>query len=794
MLNKKSKKSKREQNYFKQQKSNIMNTTKKITQLFFILALISGGLWNLNSCKDDNSDILEKIDQVDKSLSDKIEALSKTMGDITKALQGLTTKVDGLATKEDVAAVKDVVDKLTTALSGVASTVSGLKDAVSADVKAQLATQLTAIKTAMDALQTALEQKIATATAGTTKGDYQALLDQLKALKAELDAVKADLEGADGIIEKLKALQKALTGTGGIKEQLTTLKTTVDGLVTSLAALSKESAKQKDLQAIKTLVEQIIETLKTLATKADTPTKKEIQDMEARLKKALDDFEKAQTETEKEHYDEIMKTLKAQNTYVIDDAVFADFLRADDGINKAFIFTNEDLDNKALLKAEGLTREEAKRYINKVHRDVISRKSLDISAYSNKANIRYLRAIKIFTALETLNAKGLTSLQELKFSNANYQLTDLNVSGDTALDDNSDLLVDKCTALKKLDASKTNIKGLNLSANSALEDLNLNGCSNLQSLDASNNNVLAVIDVIGCSSMTTLNVNKTVLTTLDISGDTFEKLQTVKASNCSRLTTLKANRPDLYHGSIVSLNVSDDYSLTTLTANYNGSLNSLKLTNDKALVTLEANFADLSTGLTLTDLGSNNKLTTLKVSNTSLSTLDISANHNLVTCIAHRDEKPGKGLIGSIVLPGGTSFHTSSKELLETLDVSNNKLTFINLTNLAKLKQLNASYNLITGDTPLKDKELSTLIAAAHGLDTHINKDLVRLNVSGNVGLLSLRLYNNGNLNFLNIKSTKVATDSANKLDLSMLEHFKTSGDGSGTLLEDNKQLEIDYN
>lgn len=571
MINQKNKTRKRKRNYFKQQKLSIMNTTKKTIQLFFILALMSGGLWNLNSCKDDNSDILEKIDQVDKSLSDKIDKLSGDLKSITESLKNLTDKVGGLATKEDVAAVKGIVDKLTTSLTAVSTTVSGLKDAISDDVKAQLATQLTAIKTAMDALQTALEQKIATATAGTTKGDYQALLDQLKALKAGLDKVKADLDGA--------------------------------------------------------------------------------------------------TKTEKEHYDEIMKTLKAQNTYVIDDAVFADFLRADDGINKAFIFTNTDLNDSALLKAEGLTREEAKRYINKVHRDVISRKSLDISAYSNKANIKSLIAIKIFTALETLNAKGLTGLKELKFSNANYQLTDLNVSGDTALDDNSNLLVDKCTALKKLDASKTNIKGLNLSANSALEDLNLNGCSNLQSLDASNNHVLASLDVLGCSSLVTLDVSKTLLASLDISGSTFSKLKTVTAKSCSKLTTLSANRPNTSSGSIVTLDASIDYALITLTANNNSKFETLTLDNDSALKTLEADFASFSSGLpTLAKLGANNALETLKVSNTNLPKLDVNKNHNLVTCIANGGGKSGGGLILSMVLPGGTDFHSGSKELLEKLD------------------------------------------------------------------------------------------------------------------------------
>ena len=165
MVNQNNIKNKRKRNYVKQQKLNIMNTTKKTIQLFLVLAMMTGGLWNLNSCKDDNSDILEKIEKVDNNIA----ALSKTMGEITKSLQELTGKVDGLATKEDVEAVKGVVDGLATTLAEVSKTVGTLKEDISEDVKKQFGKQLGDIQTAMGELQTALEAKIASSDSETKK-------------------------------------------------------------------------------------------------------------------------------------------------------------------------------------------------------------------------------------------------------------------------------------------------------------------------------------------------------------------------------------------------------------------------------------------------------------------------------------------------------------------------------------------------------------------------------------------------------------------------------------------------
>lgn len=236
--------------------------------------------------------------------------------------------------------------------------------------------------------------------------------------------------------------------------------------------------------------------------------------------------------------------------------------------------------------------------------------------------ISSLQGIEFFTALKSLNCSF-------------NQLMLLDVSKNTALEE---LYCGQNSKLTTLDVSK-NKKLMRLDTYGApLTSLNVSGCTALQSLDCYWGQ-LTSLDVSECPALTSLNCNGNLLTSLDVSKNT-----ALKSLYC-------------YWNQLTSLDVSGCTKLQYLECNGN-QLTALDMSGCKALQDLVCS----ENQLTSLNIANNTNLQQLHCSDNKLNTLSLPVNSFMIFSFScYQNQIKGKAM----------------DALIESLPISNNRTFYI---------------------------------------------------------------------------------------------------------------------
>ena len=237
------------------------------------------------------------------------------------------------------------------------------------------------------------------------------------------------------------------------------------------------------------------------------------------------------------------------------------------------------------------------------------------------------------SAVNSLNVTDCTSLKTLDVSDTTISsldvstcimLTDLNVSGCTNI---SELDVSACTSLVNLNTSGTAIVVIDITNCTSLALLDASDCTNLDTLTTGNVSALTDLNLSGCTSLTSLDIStSTELVNLNVSGSAIEMLdasysgniETIDASSCTSMTTFCV-APET-NDKLTSINVSGCTAMTDF-----------QLDNSTAIENL--NLSGL-TSLTSVYLYQTTGIKTIDVSNTMVSSLDLSACADLSSVVA----------------------------------------------------------------------------------------------------------------------------------------------------------------
>ncbi|MCV2485799.1 T9SS type A sorting domain-containing protein [Flavobacterium sp. SH_e] len=376
-----------------------------------------------------------------------------------------------------------------------------------------------------------------------------------------------------------------------------------------------------------------------------------------------------------------------------------------------------------------------------------------------KSNISDLTGIQDFVSLTdlycgqnsltTLNISKNTALTTLDCNN--NKITSLDVSNNIALlnlscysNQLTSLDVKANTALTKLDSGSNQYTSLDVSSNTALTFLGCN-TSQLTTLDVSNNtalklldcreNKLTSLDVSKITTLTELYCQSNQLTILDVS-----KNKVLEYVNCSKnqLTTLdlsvNTSMVGLYaiSNQLTSLNLKNGNNKNFLLNNYT------KFTNNPNLTCIQVDDAVYSNAnwATLKDANATYN-TTCEATTVVLS--DTNFEQKLIDLGIDTDGLNGKITVENVSSVTSLDLSNSNiKDLtgieyftsLTTLDVSNNQLTSLDVSNNLLLETLDASSNQLTTLDLSKNTKL-TIVYVVHN------------------PLVSLNLRNGNNANFI---------------------------------------------
>ena len=348
-----------------------------------------------------------------------------------------------------------------------------------------------------------------------------------------------------------------------------------------------------------------------------------------------------------------------------------------------------------------------------------------------------LKGVEFFTALTKLQCQEncLTSLDVSK----NTELTYLNCR-DNNLGQNG-LVVTKNTKLTYLNCRNNGLSSLNLTYNTALEELRVTENSSLGSLDVSKNTKLTYLGCANCN-LTTLDVSKNTaleklycydngLTSLNVSKNTKLKLLSCYQNNIgvvnmsSLVSSLPSNSGTLYicntaaddEGNVITpaqVQVAKskgwkvkDYSNTDYAGDAGIEINATNfpdakfraiiaasdidknqdnhLTKDELEAVTELKLYDVNPSIaTLKGIEYFTELTALECGKYTLTSLDVSKNTKLTSLWMQQT---------SI-----TSLDLSNNTALTTLNCSNNDLASLDVSNCKALTTLDCSGNNIRGD------------------------------------------------------------------------------------------------
>lgn len=269
--------------------------------------------------------------------------------------------------------------------------------------------------------------------------------------------------------------------------------------------------------------------------------------------------------------------------------------------------------------------------------------------------------------LETLDItnKGITDLTGIEwFTN----LRVLNCSENSSL---KALDVSNNTALEELNCSSCKITNLDISKNVALRILNCRICD-LKKLDVSNNPLLTSLNC-GYNSITSLDLSHNPkITELFCNADrryseTFtDRIRVLNLKGCTKLRNLSC-----YYQLLASLNLSDCVSLTELDLS-NNVLLGLDLSRNIKLSKLDCRYNKIPS----LNLSHNISLTTCKISYNPLNTINVG------------------GVLSSLEFntEGGTYKESTTLDIiatkLESVSISSSQLTRINFSNSTTLKSV----------------------------------------------------------------------------------------------------------
>ena len=418
-------------------------------------------------------------------------------------------------------------------------------------------------------------------------------------------------------------------------------------------------------------------------------------------------------------------------------------------------------------------------------------KSLIVSSLG----IASLEGIEHFTNLEGLACDN-NSLTELDLSK-NTQLTELtcgyNKISKLILPPNAEKMTwlscgdNKLTG--KLDCSNwVNLTNLNCHTNN-FTALDLTGCSELIGLSCGNNN-LTSLNVQDCSNLTTLQCDGNKLSSLDISmcpymvtltcgGNNFENLD---LSNCQILDFL-----DCSNNKLSSLDISMCSKISLLYCQGN-KLTSLTLDDASTLQALDCSQNQLSSLI----VTSYTNLTRLACDNNNIRILDISNCYNLSELIWHNNpfEEINLGDVASITFHNYAAGHkttdypylrnalNNSTKLKITssrysrLDVSNNQLESLDISQSPNIQELYCTYNNLTALDVTRHRQLAKLDCEVNRL-TELNLEtnsLLRYLKCNYNQLTALKTTNNPGLRTLEIKSNPIdLLDVSNNQEINIL-------------------------
>lgn len=226
------------------------------------------------------------------------------------------------------------------------------------------------------------------------------------------------------------------------------------------------------------------------------------------------------------------------------------------------------------------------------------------------------------TALKTLDVSD-TTISSLDVSTC-IMLTDLNVSGCTNI---SELDVSACTSLVNLNTSGTAIVVIDITNCTSLALLDASDCTKLDTLTTGNVSALTDLNISGCKSLTSLDIStSTELVSLNVSGTAIEmvdacyseNIETIDASDCTSMTTFCV-APET-NDKLTSINVSGCTAMTDFQLDNSTALENLNLSG---LTSLTSVYLYQTTGIKIID-----------VSNTMVSSLDLSACADISSVVA----------------------------------------------------------------------------------------------------------------------------------------------------------------
>ncbi|WP_298513471.1 hypothetical protein [uncultured Kordia sp.] len=374
-------------------------------------------------------------------------------------------------------------------------------------------------------------------------------------------------------------------------------------------------------------------------------------------------------------------------------------------------------------------------------------------------NISDLTGIEGFTALRTLRATN-NSIATLDLSSNtalrtvivnNNSLTSINVNG--------------LTSLEELNLENNSLLAIDLSTNTSLRSLLVNNCGNLQSITFGNNSFLNTIEAenAGLTSLNTssltqlqnLSLSNTSLLSLDVSSNASIRALAISNTPIEFLNIQNGNNTDVNNfdatnnANLFCVLVDDiAYSTANWTAvdaqvnfvntscytqipdtNFEAALGALGYDGISADGQVLTAAIDSITSLdvinkSISDLSGIEDFTslqTLNISDNSITSIDLSNLTQLVHLYADNNQL--------------TALDLSSNSLLESLHADNNSLTSLNTDNISQLTELSVSDNSLSNFVP-------TMLGNLQILDISGNS-ISQLNLSNNAYLEDLNAQNN---------------------------------------------------
>ncbi|WP_179318706.1 lamin tail domain-containing protein [Winogradskyella helgolandensis] len=408
--------------------------------------------------------------------------------------------------------------------------------------------------------------------------------------------------------------------------------------------------------------------------------------------------------------------------------------------------------------------------------------------YLGGYGITNLTGLEDFSGLTTLDVGSSASINSLDVSN-NTVLKSLYVFNTSI----SSLDVSSNTLLETLNASNTSISSLDVSNNTLLETLNASNTS-LSNLDISNNTALVNLDITNTSNLDCITVNDLVLANTNTNnGDWYIDQTSFYSLDCNNIPYTHVP-DDIFEQYLINQNLDsgplDDYVRTeaiqfvTNVSIYGLAITDLTGIEDfTALTTLDISSSSLSS----LDVSNNLALTTLELYDSTISSLDVSANtaltnlgaYNTVNlfCITVADAfsaSSGSGIYSSwskdvdcnytedCSIPYTYIPDYSFEEYLIDQNYDSAPIDgFVPTANIETVTELNLSNSGVSDLTGLDDFTALTTLnldnTNINSLDISSNTALTALNIE-NISISSLDVSNNTALTTLNINGTNLSS------------------------------------